>query len=55
MFFGSLLSLPAIIALIFPTISVEFNESANFFFSYNFVFVVTLLTSFFNGFGEGIS
>ena len=52
---ASALSVPSIICLIFPTISFEFDEIDNFFVSTGFVFVITILTSFINGFGEGVA
>ena len=51
MTYSSMLNLPAIICLIFPGISYYNKGSDSFFFSYSFVFVITVVTSFFNGFG----
>ena len=55
MSWGSVISLPFIACLMFPTLSVLYPESANFFFSAFFVYLITIFTSFFNGFGEGIA
>lgn len=55
MSWGSVISLPFIACLMFPTLSVLYPESSNFFFSAFFVYLITIFTSFFNGFGEGIA
>lgn len=55
MSWGSVASLPFILALIFPTLGYYYQDSNNFFFSYAFVFILTVFTSFFNGFGEGVA
>ncbi len=55
MSWGSVISLPFIACLIFPTLGVLYPDSSNFFFSAFFVYIVTIFTSFFNGFGEGIA
>lgn len=53
MAYASLLSLPFIICLILPALND--HGSDKFFFSYGFVTVITIITSFLNGFGEGIA
>lgn len=55
MSWGSVLSLPFIACLIFPTLAVKYPDSTSFLFSAGFVYLLTIFTSFFNGFGEGIS
>jgi hypothetical protein len=55
MAYGSLLSLPFTICLLIPSIRYYNMESDSFFFSFGFVFIITILTSFFNGYGEGVS
>jgi hypothetical protein len=55
MAYGSLLSIPFFIFLIFPTLSESNPDSTSFFFSAGFVYVTTLITTFLNGFGGGIS
>ena len=55
MAYSSLLSMPFIIALVVPSIAYYYPASTNFFFSYGFVCTLTVVTSFFNGFGEGIA
>lgn len=55
MAYSSMLNLPAIICLIFPGISYYNKTSTNFLFSYTFVFIITVVTSFFNGFGQGVA
>ena len=52
---GSVLSLPFIGCLIFPTLAYYNKDSSNFFYGPFFVYLITILTSFLNGFGEGIS
>jgi hypothetical protein len=55
MSWGSVLSLPFIACLMIPCLAVLFHGSTSFVFSVGFVFTITIVTSFFNGFGEGIS
>jgi predicted CDP-diglyceride synthetase/phosphatidate cytidylyltransferase len=55
MAYGSLLSIPFFIFLIFPTLSESNRDSTSFFFSAGFVYVTTLITTFLNGFGGGIA
>jgi len=52
---GSVLSLPSIIALILPTLAYYYQDSTNILFSSYLVYIVTIAASFLNGFGEGIS
>jgi hypothetical protein len=55
MSYSSLLSIPFILSLIFPTLSKENPESTSFFYSPGFIWVITLFTTFVNGFGQGIA
>lgn len=55
MAWGSVMSLPFIAALLQPTIGFYYQESTNFFFTWPVVSFLTIVTSFFNGFGEGVA
>lgn len=54
MAYSALLSLPFIISLLLPALHDKF-ERDNFLFSYTFVAMITIFTSFLNGFGGGIN
>jgi len=51
MAYSSLLSIPFILSLIFPTLSRDHPESVNFIYSNFFIWTVTIVTTFVNGFG----
>ena len=55
MSYASLLSIPFIISLIFPTLSRENPGSTAFIYSSTFIWVMTIVTTFINGFGQGIA
>lgn len=55
MAWGSVVSLPFIMCLLFPALAYKYPESTNFLFGSGFIYILTIVTSFFNGFGEGIS
>jgi hypothetical protein len=51
MSYFSLLNIPAMIFLIFPALKSEDLDSTNFFLSTGFVYTITLVAAFANGFG----
>jgi MFS family permease len=55
MSFASLLSIPFILSLIFPTLAKDNPGSGSFFYSPAFIWIITILTTFVNGFGQGIA
>eukprot|EP00347_Sterkiella_histriomuscorum_P023537 403334265 len=54
MAYSALLSLPFIISLLLPALN-NHGQNENFLFSYTFVTMITVFTSFLNGFGGGIN
>ena len=55
MSYACLLSIPFILSLIFPTLSKENPNSDSFIYSSGFIWIVTIVTTFVNGFGQGIA
>jgi len=55
MAYSSFLCMPAIVCLIFPALKSTNMDSSAFYLSTGFVYTIILLTSFVNGFGEGVA
>ena len=53
--YSCLLSIPFILSLIFPAVASENPKSTSFFYSQGFIWTITILTTFVNGFGQGIA
>ncbi len=49
--FASLLNIPFILCLLFPTLKEKHPDSQSFIFSSGFIWIVIILTTFINGFG----